>query len=69
MQSNRHLNIDQQSIREDEYVFNWAHSLKEKGVPAITTVSVGQRNTEASATLTQGTTGVLSTLEKLARTI
>jgi len=31
------------------------------------TVSLGARNTEAKATLTQGVSGVLSTLQKLAQ--
>ena len=41
--------------REDEYVFNWAH--KQKGIRDVVTVTLGARNTEASATLTQGVTG------------
>ncbi|KIX07143.1 trehalose-phosphatase [Rhinocladiella mackenziei CBS 650.93] len=55
--------------REDEYVFNWAHRLEKAGkVRDVVTVTLGARSTEASATLTQGVTGVLSILEKLART-
>jgi len=54
--------------REDEYVFNWAHKLKNAGkIQDVVTVTLGARSTEASATLTQGVTGVLSILEKLAR--
>jgi len=52
--------------REDEYVFNWAHKMEKKGIRDVVTVTLGARNTEASATLTQGVTGVLSTLQKLA---
>jgi trehalose 6-phosphate synthase complex regulatory subunit len=50
--------------REDEYVFNWAH--KQKGIRDVVTVTLGARNTEASATLTHGVTGtyeLLSTLD------
>jgi len=44
--------------REDEVVFRWANKLGEaKVIRDVTTVSVGSRNTEASATLTQGVTG------------
>jgi trehalose 6-phosphate synthase complex regulatory subunit len=43
--------------REDEYVFNWAHKLEKKGIQTVVTVTLGARNTEASATLTQGVTG------------
>ncbi|KIW72553.1 trehalose-phosphatase, variant [Phialophora macrospora] len=54
--------------REDEYVFNWAHKLEKAGkIRDVITVTLGARSTEASATLTQGVTGVLSILEKLAR--
>lgn len=53
--------------REDEYVFKWANSLSEsKAVKEVFTVSLGNRNTEASYTLTQGVSGVLVTLQKLA---
>jgi trehalose-phosphatase len=41
--------------REDEHVFAWAH--KQKGIRDVVTVTLGARNTEASATLTQGVTG------------
>lgn len=55
--------------REDEYVFKWAHNAKEsQGIKDVVTVSVGQRNTEATCALSQGPTAALSTLEKLART-
>ncbi|KAF2452510.1 glycosyltransferase family 20-domain-containing protein [Lineolata rhizophorae] len=55
--------------REDEVIFRWANKLGAKGeVPNVTTVCVGKRrNTEAMATLTQGTTGLLSVLQRLAR--
>ncbi|KAF2014715.1 glycosyltransferase family 20 protein [Aaosphaeria arxii CBS 175.79] len=54
--------------RDDEVVFRWAENLNEKGVvPETTTVSVGNRNTVAMSTLPQGTTGLLNTLNKLAR--
>jgi trehalose-phosphatase len=46
--------------REDEYVFNWAH--KQKGIRDVVTVTLGARNTEASATLTQGVTGTYEVL-------
>ncbi|KAK3078220.1 hypothetical protein LTS18_008124 [Coniosporium uncinatum] len=52
--------------REDEVIFRWANGLaKGNQVKNVTTVSVGKRNTEAMATLTQGTTGLLSVLQKL----
>lgn len=44
--------------REDEKVFRWANTFKlTKTVRYPITVSVGTRNTEASATLTQGVSG------------
>jgi trehalose-phosphatase len=44
--------------REDEQVFRWANQLeKELEGTDVTTVSVGKKNTEAMATLTQGTSG------------
>jgi trehalose 6-phosphate synthase/phosphatase len=44
--------------REDEVVYRWANQLGRDGVVAhVTTVSVSSRNTEATATLTQGVTG------------
>ncbi|KAI9739650.1 MAG: hypothetical protein M1834_006368 [Cirrosporium novae-zelandiae] len=53
--------------REDEVVFKWANSLAKEGkVQDVTTVSVGARNTEAMTTLTQGVSGVLTALQKLA---
>ncbi|CEJ93761.1 Putative Trehalose phosphate synthase subunit [[Torrubiella] hemipterigena] len=53
--------------REDEKVFNWANSLgAEKSVKEVMTVSLGNRSTEAAATLTQGVSGVLTFLQKLA---
>jgi trehalose 6-phosphate synthase/phosphatase len=55
--------------REDEVVFRWANKLGSSGVlKEVTTVSVGKRgNTEAMATLSQGTTGLLSVLQRLAK--
>nr|POE48404.1 putative alpha,alpha-trehalose-phosphate synthase [udp-forming] 106 kda [Quercus suber] len=53
--------------REDEVIFHWANELGEqKVVQDVFTVSVGHRNTEAQATLTQGSTGLLTALAKLA---
>jgi trehalose-phosphatase len=44
--------------REDEGVFKWANKLGKSGVVDVaTTVSLGKRNTEAGATLTQGSSG------------
>jgi trehalose 6-phosphate synthase/phosphatase len=44
--------------REDEKVFKWANSLGEDGsVKDVVTVSLGNRSTEATATLTQGVSG------------
>lgn len=44
--------------REDEVIFRWANDLHKEGtIRDVCTVSVGKRNTEAQATLTQGTTG------------
>jgi len=52
--------------REDECVFRWANKLgQDKTVRDVTTVTLGKKNSEAKATLTQGVTGVLSTLQKL----
>jgi trehalose 6-phosphate synthase/phosphatase len=54
--------------RDDEVVFHWAKDLNDKGdVKSVSTVSVGNRNTMAMTTLTQGTTGLLGVLNKLAR--
>jgi len=54
--------------REDEVVFRWANDLGKQGVIRdVFTVSVGKRNTEALATLTQGSTGLLTSLQKLAK--
>ena len=45
--------------REDEKVFKWANSLGDEGaVKEVVTVSLGNRNTEATATLTQGVSGM-----------
>jgi trehalose 6-phosphate synthase/phosphatase len=49
--------------REDEVIFRWANELgKDKTIANVTTVSLGSRNTEAGCTLTQGVTGMSSTL-------
>lgn len=53
--------------RDDEVIFRWANELGvDKTVKYVTTVSLGSRNTEAGCTLTQGVTGVLTVLQKLA---
>ncbi|KAJ9223343.1 CAZyme family GT20 [Paecilomyces variotii] len=53
--------------REDEVVFRWANKLAgAKAIPHVMTVTLGSRSTEAMATLTQGVTGVLSCLQRLA---
>ncbi|KAK7696997.1 Trehalose-6-P synthase/phosphatase complex subunit [Diaporthe eres] len=53
--------------RDDEKVFRWANTLgEEKIVKDVVTVSLGNRNTEATATLTQGVSGVLVVLNRLA---
>jgi len=53
--------------RDDEVIFRWANELgRQKVVRNVTTVSLGSRNTEAGCTLTQGVTGVLTVLQKLA---
>ncbi|KAH8787917.1 glycosyltransferase family 20 protein [Diaporthe sp. PMI_573] len=53
--------------RDDEKVFRWANILgDEKVVKDVVTVSLGNRNTEATATLTQGVSGVLVVLNRLA---
>lgn len=44
--------------REDEKVFKWANNLKSQdGIKDVVTVSLGNRNTEATSTLTQGVSG------------
>lgn len=53
---------------EDEVVFEWAHGLQkqeEDRIKAVTTV-VGKRSTAARSVITQGPSGVVSALEKLA---
>jgi trehalose 6-phosphate synthase/phosphatase len=46
--------------REDEKVFKWANKLdKRQTVDNVFTVSLGNRSTEAAATLTQGVSGEL----------
>lgn len=53
--------------RDDEKVFRWANTLgQDKVVKDVVTVSLGNRNTEATATLTQGVSGVLVVLNRLA---
>ncbi|KAL5364643.1 glycosyltransferase family 20-domain-containing protein [Aspergillus floccosus] len=53
--------------RDDEPVFRWANKLASaNAVEYAMTVTLGSRSTEAKATLTQGVTGVLSVLERLA---
>ena len=54
--------------REDEVVFRLANEMGKKGeVQNVFTVSVGKRNTEAQAAITQGSTGLLTVLQKLAK--
>lgn len=54
--------------RSDEVVYRWANDLQRQGVVKhVYTVTVGQRNTEARTSLTQGSTGLLSVLQKLAK--
>lgn len=44
--------------RDDEVAFRWAHDLDEAGeIKNLLTVTLGSKNTEAMATLTQGVTG------------
>ncbi|KFA67307.1 hypothetical protein S40285_03637 [Stachybotrys chlorohalonatus IBT 40285] len=53
--------------RDDEKVFRWANTLGDEGaVKNVLTVSLGNRSTEANATLTQGVSGVLTVLQRLA---
>ncbi|KAG8156876.1 hypothetical protein KVR01_013289 [Diaporthe batatas] len=53
--------------RDDEKVFRWANNLgNDQVVKDVVTVSLGNRNTEATATLTQGVSGVLVVLNRLA---
>jgi len=53
--------------RDDEVIFRWANDLGKTGyVKNVSTISLGSRNTEAMNTLTQGVTGVLAVLQKLA---
>lgn len=53
--------------REDEKVFRWANDLAHaKVINDVVTVSIGNRNTEATSTLTQGVSGVLMVLQRLA---
>lgn len=52
--------------RDDEVVFRWAKDLSEnKEIPEVSTVSVGNRNTVAMSTLTQGTTGKHESVERI----
>jgi trehalose 6-phosphate synthase/phosphatase len=54
--------------RDDEVVFRWVKTISDnKEIEYITSVSVGNRNTVAMATLTQGTTGLINVLLKLAK--
>lgn len=46
--------------RDDEVIFRWANELGNDNNVAVTTVSLGSRNTEAGYTLTQGVTGTFS---------
>jgi len=54
--------------RSDEGVFRWAKELKDEGiVPIVETVTVGSRHSIAMSTLTNGSTGLISVLNKLAK--
>jgi trehalose 6-phosphate synthase/phosphatase len=54
--------------REDEVIFKWANELGKEGkVKDVFTVTVGKRNTVAAATLTQGSTGLLTVIQRLAK--
>lgn len=54
--------------REDEVIYQWANGLGEsEEVKDVFTVTVGKRNTVAHSTLTQGSTGLLTVLQKLAK--
>lgn len=53
--------------RDDDKVFKWANQLGDDGtVKEVATVSLGSRSTEAASTMTQGVSGVLVALSKLA---
>lgn len=53
--------------RDDDKVFKWANQLGDDGtIKEVVTVSLGSRSTEAAATMTQGVSGVLVALSKLA---
>lgn len=54
--------------RSDEVVFKYANDLSKLGtVRDVFTVSVGKRNTEAQSSLPQGSTALVTVLERLAR--
>lgn len=54
--------------RDDEVIFKYANYLGQFGMTRdVFTVSVGKRNTEAQASLPQGSTALVSLLEKLAK--
>ncbi|KKA30690.1 hypothetical protein TD95_005041, partial [Thielaviopsis punctulata] len=54
--------------REDEKVFRWANNLTSDGVVKnVVTACLGSRNTEATATISQGVNGVLVALQKLSQ--
>ncbi|KAI6246167.1 putative alpha,alpha-trehalose-phosphate synthase [UDP-forming] subunit [Erysiphe necator] len=70
-QSDQNIKIDFLMVigvnRNDEVIFRWANELHHRNIiENVTTVSLGRRNTEAGYTLTQGVTGVLMVLQKLA---
>ena len=70
--TDKHMPVDFLMVagddREDEAIFRWANALgKDKLVRHVFTVSVGKRNTQAQSTLTQGMTGLLTVLSKLAK--
>ena len=54
--------------RDDEVVFRYANDLRKLAtLQDVFTVSIGKRNTEAQATLPQGSTGLVNVLDKLAK--
>ncbi|PGH35081.1 trehalose 6-phosphate synthase/phosphatase [[Emmonsia] crescens] len=52
--------------REDEVIFRWANEVgRQKTIENVLTVTLGSKNTEAGATLTQGVTGTCFTWNKI----
>ncbi|KAF2644376.1 hypothetical protein P280DRAFT_231216 [Massarina eburnea CBS 473.64] len=54
--------------RDDETIFKWAGHIKDSGaVRDVSSVTVGERNSMAMSTLTNGSTGLLGVLSKLSK--